>query len=60
MKLADRDIFLTLLRGGKVKRKYWKGILTTGSYETQVVYNGDVPYSLVVEDLSEDDWEVVE
>ena len=60
MKLTDRDITLTLLRGGKVKRKYWKGYLTTGSCDSEVVYNGYVPYSLEVEDLAEDDWEVVE
>ena len=60
MKLTDRDIVLALLRGGKVKRKYWKGYLTTGGCDGEVVYNGDVPYFLDVEDLAEDDWEVVE
>lgn len=59
MKLTDRDITLTLLRGGKVKRKYWKGYLTTNDCDSEVVYNGDVPYFLDVDDLIADDWSVV-
>ena len=56
MKLTDTQITLTLLRGGKVKRKYWKGYLTTGDCDNEVVYNGDVPYFLDVDDLIADDW----
>ena len=59
MRPTDRDIVLALLRGGKVKRKYWKGYLTTGGYDVDVLYKGDVPYALGVEDLAEDDWSVV-
>ena len=59
MKLTDRDIVLALLRGGKVKRKYWKGYLTTGGCDNEVVYNGDVPYFLDVDDVMADDWSIV-
>ena len=59
MKLTDRDIALTLLRGGRIRRKYWKGYLTTGGCDSEVVYNGDVPYFLDVDDLMADDWRIV-